>query len=274
MKGRKHYNALTFEDINQRNLEKDYMPYPSDISPELWNQYSKEYRSMLDLTCGVVAHLIKTMKEGSSEIKLLDILPLSGDFLLGLLRRLPLTVSAFEVSRSNIVHIREKLLRYGFSQRRVDFLINENELDIPVDDNRFDFVTCFHRVDLKIRNSIILDEIKRVLKPSGIALLSFLNSWSLFNMRLKMKLLSNRTIFSPVSPLFFMCKLKRRDFRIVKVFGLRHPSYFLRCKVAEICYYLGRADIYYNLFDKAYLNYLCSGIEKWFADILFVIVQG
>ena len=53
--------------------------------------------------------------------------------------------------------------------------LNKGALRLPFDDNAFDVVTNVVSVDYITRPSELFDEIHRVLKPGGVAIMSFSN---------------------------------------------------------------------------------------------------
>ncbi len=80
-----------------------------------------------------------------------------------------LNVSAVDVSASALESAQQRVARHGVSVR----FFNADVLDLPFDDASVDFANdraCFHHIQVEDR-ACYVDEIARVLKPSGHLLL-------------------------------------------------------------------------------------------------------
>jgi ubiquinone/menaquinone biosynthesis C-methylase UbiE len=117
-----------------------------------------------------------------NQARILDILPGSGDFLVGLGQRLDhLHLTAFELPARSMDDMLQKLRCFDMEDR-VNFLLMDetsNQWAIPSANESFDCVTCFNRLNLVTDPLTLLLEIRRVLKTGGLLILTNVNSLSL-----------------------------------------------------------------------------------------------
>lgn len=80
------------------------------------------------------------------------------------------SISGIELAESAVVFAREKSVRLGFKDPRFYLYSGEGKLTLAED--AYDLVICSHVLEHVPDDHFLLDELRRVLKPGGIALLN------------------------------------------------------------------------------------------------------
>ncbi len=217
---------------------------------ELYGVRSEYYQDILDhVACAL------SRAYGSSQVRILDILPAGGDYLVGLGQRLDhVSLTAFELSPGVRDHTLLTLRSFDMEDQ-VNFLIMDETSDhwkIPCSDESFDCITCFNRLNLVADPRRLLSEISRVLKTTGLLVVTNVNRLSLVGLysvhiSLKQRQLLSRTQLAagsvrPISSLVMLRMLHRNGLRVMHFGGLGGPRPLYYGLLARIFSRLGDAD--------------------------------
>jgi ubiquinone/menaquinone biosynthesis C-methylase UbiE len=236
--------GLVNSQISHRRTEVLYS------STEFYGARSEYQQSILDHAACALSKFY-----GTHQFRVLDILPGTGDYLIGLGQRLGhSSLTAFELLASTRDDILLKLRSFDM-ESRVNFLLTDESSEcwhIPANDESFDCVTCFNRLNLVTDPLALLAEIHRVLKTQALLILTNVNKLSLGEMnmvgnRLKHWRLSSRTQPAPspvraISSGTMLSMLNRNGLRMIRFSGVGSPKALYYRLVAHIFSRFGDMD--------------------------------
>jgi ubiquinone/menaquinone biosynthesis C-methylase UbiE len=236
--------GLVNSQISHRRTE---VPYSGT---EFYGARSEYQQSILDHAACALSRFY-----GTHQFHVLDILPGNGDYLIGLGQRLdPSSLTAFELLESTRDNILLKLRSFDM-EGRVNFLLMDKiseRWQIPVNDESFDCVTCFNRLNLVADPLALLAEIRRVLKTEAFLILTNINSLSLGEMNMVRNRLKQWRLLSPtqfasspakaISPGKMLSMLNRNGLKMVYFSGLGSPRAMYCRLVAQIFSQFGDMD--------------------------------
>jgi ubiquinone/menaquinone biosynthesis C-methylase UbiE len=250
------------------------------LNTEFYGVHSEYYQEILDHTACALSRVY-----GSEQVRILDILPGGGDFLVGLGHRLDhLPLTAFELSTEFRDHILLKLRRFDMEDR-VNFLPidkTSNKWRIPSINESFDCVTCFNRLNLITDPSALLLEIRRVLPTDGLLILTNVNRLSVgwmymaHNWLMPRRLLS-RTRFTAgairaISPRTMRSMLSRNGLKMIHFSGLGGPRALYYRLLAQTFSQFGDMDrtLRYE-YRRISSFWEPSAFWSYFANVNFII---
>lgn len=232
-------------------LSKAIQDIDAYSSTEFYYVRSEYYQSILDHTAYTLSKVY-----GSKQVSLLDILPTSGDYLIGITERLDnLSLFAFELSMTIKDHVRGRLERFGL-ENGVSFVLADEKsakLEIPLPDESVDCVTCFNRLNLVPDASDLLSEIGRVLKKRGLLIISNVNRLSPTGINLTLKYhvrqgplsRTRHAAVNPLKPLSarnILLTLRQNGFQTMALYGLNTPRTLYYRLLSRIFSNIGDAD--------------------------------
>lgn len=249
-------------------------------SIELYGVRSAYYQDILDHAACAFSRAY-----GSSQIRILDILPEGGDYLVGLGQRLEhLSLAAFEPPAGVEADTLLKLRRFDM-EGRVNFLLMDKASEhwqIPANDETFDGITCFNRLNLVTDPRQLLPEICRVLKTAGLLVLTNVNRLSLGGLYYSRQSLGPRQLsprtqqatgtIRPISSLVMLDMLRRNGLRVLYFGGLGSPRALYYRLLVRIISQFGNTE--------KRLRYEYRQISRWwepssfwshFANVNFII---
>ncbi len=159
----------------------------------------------------------------SAGARVVDIMPWGGTHTVEIAKRLgpDVRLAAADLADGNLSFIAERLRQEGIAQPIECLLMDGPKL--PLEDNSMDAVTLFQVLEHAPEPERLLEEVRRVLKPGGTAVLTVRNLYSMFglsfHLRLSREQVPNQGPYRPMAATRVRAMLASR-FRIDREVGI------------------------------------------------------
>lgn len=188
--------------------------------------------------------------------KLLEVLPYGGSYTIKLLQKFSKTNPLYiaELSQNNIEFIKERIKVCGYNENSVNASLLVDGL-LPYEDNFFNVIFLPQIIETVPNQVEFLKEIKRVLKPGGVVIISARNFFSWFGLYflkiVRRSQVPNFGPYWPVSP-FSLRKKISGLFTIKKEVGLSVSPNLIGREVGSVLGYFSK--LYVVISEKKYEN--------------------
>jgi nitroreductase/ubiquinone/menaquinone biosynthesis C-methylase UbiE len=201
--------------------------YPDSMNPDEWTmEQIKNYHSFKirakspssELHSSDSAHF-KLVADEIEAVngKVLDVLPYYANYTQALAKAGKIKdLTVFEMSDEVI-----DFIKWKFEPLLKGIGAIKGTSNLPVEDERFDCVTCFGALDMIPKPDTVLAEIRRVLKNGGTLYLLFSNKNSPFGLYFRYRMLRHLPLEAPFRPLNYGKVMKSlKGFNVEKVVGI------------------------------------------------------